>query len=81
LDYCGRQSGYLEPLGAIPLHALDYGVLEDFSLGLAGRGLSTKSRRNVLGAVRSCLGWLRRRGELPTCPSFLGRRSKSMSRG
>jgi len=70
LDYYGRPGGYLEPLGTVPLHALDYGVLEDFSLELAGRGLSTKSRRNVLGAVRSCLGWLKRRGELRDLPEF-----------
>lgn len=36
--------------------------LEDWSQWLAKRGLSPKTRRNVMGALRACVGWLRSRG-------------------
>ncbi|MBW2362625.1 MAG: tyrosine-type recombinase/integrase [Deltaproteobacteria bacterium] len=35
---------------------------------LADRGLSAKTRRNALGAFRSFLGWLKRRGDLRDIP-------------
>ena len=34
---------------------LDYGILEDWSLWLADRGLSPKTRRNVLASFRALL--------------------------
>ena len=47
-----------------------YGDLEDWSRALAKRGLSAKTRRNVLGAFRVFLRWLSRRGDLQRLPEF-----------
>ncbi len=55
------------------IYEIDYAALEDWCGWLADRGLSAKTRKNVLGAFRTFLGWLRRRGEirdLPECPSL-----------
>jgi integrase len=48
---------------------IDYGALEDWSLWLADRGLAPKTRRNILGAFRSFLGWLQRRGQIREVPA------------
>jgi integrase len=45
-------------------------MLEDWSLWLADRGLSPKTRRNALGAFHSFLSWLRRRGDIRDVPEF-----------
>jgi integrase len=47
---------------------VSYGTLEDWSLWLADRSLSPKTRRNVIGAFRSFLGWLKQRGEIRDVP-------------
>ncbi len=50
---------------------LSYGVLEDWNLWMASElGLSPKTRRNVLGALRALLGWLQERKELRDVPKF-----------
>lgn len=46
----------------------DYAALEDWSAWLADRGLSPKSRYNVMAAWHSFLGWLYRRRELRELP-------------
>ncbi len=55
------------------IYEIDYAALEDWCGWLADRGLGAKTRKNMLGAFRTFLGWLRRRGEirdLPECPSL-----------
>ena len=52
------------------LEDLDYGTLEDWDRSLAVRGLSPKSRKNYLGALRSACTWLARRSEIKTIPPF-----------
>ena len=51
------------------IHEISYGALEDWSLWLADRNLSPKTRRNVIGAFRSFLGWLKLRGEIREVPA------------
>lgn len=43
-------------------------MLEDWSLWLADRKQSPKSRRNFLGYMRSFVRWLELRGEIPKAP-------------
>jgi integrase len=55
--------------------SITYGDLEDWSAELAAprgdkRGLSAKSRQNVLGELRRALRWLHRRGEIEAVPDF-----------
>jgi integrase len=64
------------------VHGITYGELEDWSTWLAreggaidektgkGRGLSSKTRRQVLGAFRTFLRWLERRQEIEDVPQF-----------
>jgi integrase len=64
------------------VHGITYGELEDWSTWLAreggaidektgkGRGLSSKTRRQVLGAFRTFLRWLERRQEIDDVPQF-----------
>jgi hypothetical protein len=70
LELYVRPGGYFAFFDPLGVQEITYGVLEDFSLALADRGLSPKSRRNALGAFRSFLGWLRKRGELLALPDF-----------
>jgi len=50
------------------IHDVNYAALEDWSQWLADRGLSPKTRWNVLAAFRSFLGWLYRREEIRELP-------------
>ncbi|MHC4934504.1 MAG: hypothetical protein ACYTGV_20200 [Planctomycetota bacterium] len=52
------------------IYEIRAGALEDWSHWLARRGISAKTRRNVLGGFRSFVGWLKRRELLETVPSF-----------
>ena len=70
LELYSRPGGYFSFFDKCAVHEITYGVLEDFSLELADRNLSPKSRRNALGAFRSFLGWLKKRGELHELPEF-----------
>ena len=45
-------------------------MLEDWSLWLADRDLSPKTRRNVMGYFRAFLVWLHRREDLRAVPRF-----------
>jgi integrase len=46
------------------------GLLKDWSTWLAVRGLAAKSRRNVLGMLRTFFGWLREQGVVQHVPVF-----------
>jgi integrase len=50
------------------IHEVGYAALEDWSHWLAERGLSPKTRWNVLAAFRSFLGWLYKREEIRELP-------------
>lgn len=78
-----RSPGYLRELEAYAapgghfawwesksIYEIDFASLEDWSLWLGDRELSPKTRRNVIGAFRSFVGWLRRRDELAGVPEF-----------
>jgi len=65
-----RRDGHFSFFSTYSIHEIDYGLLEDWSLWLADRGLAAKTRRNVLGAFRSFMGWLRRRGQIRDVPEF-----------
>ena len=52
------------------VHAIDYASLEEWSGWLVARGLGPKTRHNVMGALHSFLGWLRRTGEIQVVPPF-----------
>ncbi len=52
------------------IYEIRAGALEDWSQWLAERGISAKTRRNVLGGFRAFVGWLKRRELLASVPSF-----------
>ncbi len=58
------------------VHDLTYADLEDWSTWLAraggadGKGIGGKTRRQVLGAFRTFLRWLKRRNEVDAVPEF-----------
>ena len=68
LERYAKPGGYFSWWAGTTIFDVDYGALEDWSLWLADRGLSPKTRRNVLGAFRSFLGWLKRRREIRDLP-------------
>jgi hypothetical protein len=73
LDRLARPGGHFSFLDRYSIHQMTYGVLEDWSLWLADRGQSPKSRRNLLGYMGAFLRWLERRGEIhkaPRCESW-----------
>ena len=70
LESLARAEGHFSFFSRLSIHELSYGTLEDWSLWLADRGLSPKSRKNVLAAFRGFLSWLHRRGELREVPDF-----------
>ncbi len=70
LERYSRPEGYFAWWVGRTIYDIDYAALEDWSLWLADRGLSPKTRRNVLGALRSFLGWLGRRKEIREVPEF-----------
>lgn len=63
-----REGGELSWWAGRSIGEVDYASLEDWSLWLAERGLAPKTRRNVIGAFRVFLGWLRKRGALAAVP-------------
>ena len=63
-----RRGGHFSFWDEVSIHGITYASLEDWSLWLARRGLSPKTRWNVIGAFRSFTGWLVRRGELTELP-------------
>ena len=70
LERYAKPDGYFSWWVGHTIFEIDYGALEDWSLWLADRGLSGKTRRNALGAFRSFAGWLKRRGDLRELPEF-----------
>ncbi len=70
LESLARAGGHFSFFARLSIHEMSYGALEDWSLWLADRGLSPKSRKNVLAAFRAFLSWLHRRGELREVPDF-----------
>ena len=70
LDRYARPNGCFQFVSPLSIHEISYGCLEDWVQWLAARGLSGKTRRNVLGAFRSFMSWLHRRGEIDRIPEF-----------
>lgn len=68
LDHLARPGGDSSYLDPYSIHQVTYGVLEDWSLWLADRRLSPKSRRNLLGYMGAFLRWLERRSEIHKAP-------------
>lgn len=65
-----RRRGHLAQLEELSIHALRYGVLEDWRDALLAQGLAPKTVRNVVADVGTFLNWLRRRGELEAVPEL-----------
>lgn len=52
------------------IYEIRAGAVEDWSHWLAKRGIAAKTRRNVLGGLRSFVTWLERRELIDTIPRF-----------
>ena len=65
--YARTHFGYFEEAS---IYEINYAELEDWDGWLASKGLSAKTRRNILGAFSAFLHWLHRRGELEAVPAF-----------
>jgi integrase len=63
-------AGHFSFFDPTSIHDVTLGLLEDWSLWLADRRQSPKSRRNYLGYIRSFLRWLELRGEITKAPRF-----------
>ncbi len=68
LEHYAKDGGVLSWWDHLSIHEVSYAALEDWGLWLGERGLSPKSRKNVLGVFRSFLGWLYRRGDIRELP-------------
>ena len=68
LERLAAPGGHFSFFERVSIHEVSYGALEDWSLWLADRKQSPKSRRNFLGYMRSFLRWLELRGEIPKAP-------------
>ncbi|MFQ5515825.1 MAG: tyrosine-type recombinase/integrase [Myxococcota bacterium] len=72
--YVRELERYLRPKGHFSwwaersIHDVSYAALEDWSHWLADRGLSPKTRWNILAGFRSFLGWLYKREEIRELP-------------
>lgn len=66
----GQPDGYLEPLREIAVKALSYADLEDLTDSMTQRGLSAKSQKHVLAALRTFLRWVKRRDAELVVPEF-----------
>jgi len=70
--YAREEKGELAYWEGRSLSEVNRASLEEWSQWLAARGLSAKTRRNVMGALRSAMGWLKERGglhgDLPAFP-------------
>ncbi len=65
-----RSGGELDFWHGRTIYDVDGPALEEWSLWLAERGLAPKTVRNVLGAFRTFVRYLQRRGELERAPLF-----------
>ena len=70
LNRYAREDGHFSWWWGRSIHEIKFATVEDWSLWLAERGLSPKSRSNVMGAFRSFVVWLHRRGEIREVPEF-----------
>ena len=70
LERYGRRGGHFSWWQNRSIHEIEFGTLEDWSHWLADRGLSPKTRHNVIAAFRSFVGWLKRRRQLRELPEF-----------
>jgi len=70
LERYARPAGHFSWWGHRSIHEIEFGTLEDWSHWLADRGLSPKTRHNVIAAFRSFVGWLKRRRQLREVPEF-----------
>ena len=70
LERYGRPGGHFSWWQNRSIHEIEFGTLEDWSHWLADRGLSPKTRHNVIAAFRSFVGWLKRRRQLRELPEF-----------
>ncbi|MCZ7619853.1 MAG: hypothetical protein M5U32_16700 [Myxococcota bacterium] len=70
LERYARPTGHFSWWRSRSIHEIEYGTLEDWSHWLADRGLSPKTRHNVIAAFRSFVGWLKRRRKLRELPEF-----------
>ncbi len=70
LERYARADGYIPWWKGVSIFEVTYGGLEDWSQSLADQGLSGSTRRKVLGAFRTFLTWLRRRGDIDEVPEF-----------
>ncbi len=52
------------------IYEIGYGPLEDWNHWLADQDLAPKTRKNILGAFRGFVNWLKRRGNLTEIPEF-----------
>ena len=68
LERLAAPGGQISFFDRISIHEVTYGRLEDWSIWLADRKQSPKSRRNFLGYMRSFLRWLELRGEIAKAP-------------
>lgn len=66
--YCGEGGHIRAWWGTESIYRIDYAGLEDWSAWLSDRGLSPKTRANVIGAFRAFCAWLVKRGELREIP-------------
>lgn len=63
-----QDGGHFSFFDRVSIYEVSYGLLEDWSLWLADRKQSPKSRRSFLGYMCSFLRWLELRGEIPKAP-------------
>ncbi len=70
LERMAEPDGHFSFFKAHSIHEITYGALEDWSLWLADRELSPKTRRNLLASFRAFLVWLHRRQEIRDVPEF-----------
>ncbi len=70
LERFAKPAGAFGFLWEISVYDLTPGDLEDWVAWLADRGVGQNTRPKIVGALRSLLGWLERRGELDRIPRF-----------
>jgi integrase len=75
--YLRELERYARPVGHIgkfwaerSIYEISAATIDDWATWLRGRPISSKTRRNVVGAFRAFLGWLRRRGEITEIPEM-----------
>lgn len=70
LERWAKPGGHFDWWRGKSIYEIRAGAVEDWSHWLAKRGIAAKTRRNVLGGLRSFVTWLKRRELIDTIPSF-----------